>query len=86
MSPATSTPNGKKTGASGALKIRRDDESTIKVASRKEAKDKDRKEIKDSKEGGSIGTKSGGIIKLKKPPPKHKLPGNWKEGTFVDRM
>ncbi|CAK7265303.1 SAGA complex subunit Sgf73 [Sporothrix epigloea] len=85
MSPAASTPIGKKVGASGALKIRRDDDSTIKVASRKEAKDKDRKEIKDNKEGGGIVTKSGGIIKLKKPPPKHKLPGNWKEGTFVDQ-
>jgi SAGA-associated factor 73 len=65
--PATplSTPapgSGKK-----LTKNRADDEATIKVASKKDAKDK-----------------PNGIIKLKKPPPKHKLPGNWKEGSFID--
>ncbi|CAK7263489.1 SAGA complex subunit Sgf73 [Sporothrix epigloea] len=87
MSPVPSTPTGRKGGASGTPKVRHDDESTIKVASKKEAKDRGSKDTRDGKEGGggSTVTKFGGIIKLKKPPPKHKLPGNWKEGTFVDQ-
>lgn len=44
-----------------------DDEATIKVASKKNAKDK-----------------ANGIIKLKKPAPKHSKPGNWKDGTVID--
>jgi hypothetical protein len=43
-----------------------DDESTIKVAPRKEGK------------------VANGTIKLKRPAPKHKSPGNWKEGSVVD--
>jgi SAGA-associated factor 73 len=27
-----------------------------------------------------------GIIKLKKPPPKHSKPGNWKDGSVIDSM
>jgi SAGA-associated factor 73 len=42
------------------------DEDTIKVAPKKEGKDKN------------------GTIKLKKPPPKHKLPGNWRDGSVID--
>ena len=80
-SPAPATPAGKKAGASGTPKIKTDEEATIKVASKKEGKDS---KDKDSKDGGSA-SKSSGVIKLKKPPPKHKQPGNWKEGTFVDR-
>ncbi len=49
-------------------KPRADDEATIKVASKKDTKDK-----------------PNGVIKLKKPAPKHKSPGNWKEGSFIDR-
>ncbi|EOO04398.1 putative saga complex component protein [Phaeoacremonium minimum UCRPA7] len=45
----------------------KDDEATIKVASKKNAKDK-----------------PNGIIKLKKPAPKHSKPGNWKDGTVID--
>ena len=81
-SPAPATPAGKKGGASGTPKIKHEEETTIKVASKKDAKDKD---AKDSKEGGGTTSKTSGVIKLKKPPPKHKQPGNWKEGTFVDR-
>ncbi|KAH6665027.1 hypothetical protein B0J14DRAFT_621080 [Halenospora varia] len=43
-----------------------DDESTIKVAPKKDIKDK------------LIG------IKLKKPPPKHNKPGNWRDGSVID--
>ncbi|KAJ9154752.1 SAGA-associated factor 73 [Pleurostoma richardsiae] len=43
------------------------DEATIKVASKKAAKDK-----------------ANGVIKLKKPPPKHSKPGNWKDGSVID--
>ncbi|EPE28842.1 hypothetical protein GLAREA_09963 [Glarea lozoyensis ATCC 20868] len=42
------------------------DEDTIKVAPKKEGKDKN------------------GTIKLKKPAPKHKLPGNWRDGSVID--
>lgn len=77
--PPATPANTKKSGASGTPKIKTDEEGTIKVASKKDGKDS-----KDSKDGGSA-SKSSGIIKLKKPPPKHKQPGNWKEGTFVDR-
>ncbi|OAA54095.1 saga complex component [Niveomyces insectorum RCEF 264] len=52
------------------------EEATIKVASKKDGKDGG---------GGSAAKARGGIIKLKKPPPKHKQPGNWKEGAFVDQ-
>jgi hypothetical protein len=85
-SPAPATPAGKKAGASGTPKIKNEEEATIKVASKKDkdSKDKDSKDAKDSKDGGG-GSKTSGVIKLKKPPPKHKQPGNWKEGTFVDR-
>ncbi|CAK7232250.1 SAGA complex subunit Sgf73 [Sporothrix bragantina] len=85
-SPAPVTPAGKKGGASGTPKGKHDEEATIKVASKKDkdSKDKD-KDAKGSKEGGGTASKSSGIIKLKKPPPKHKQPGNWKEGTFVDQ-
>lgn len=92
-SPAPATPAGKKAGASGTPKIKadkdkHDDEATIKVASKKDKDNKDNKDKdskdKDGKETGAA-SKSSGTIKLKKPPPKHKLPGNWKEGTFVDR-
>ncbi|KAF9875651.1 hypothetical protein CkaCkLH20_07032 [Colletotrichum karsti] len=44
-----------------------DDEQTIKVASKKEAKDR-----------------TNGVIKLKKQPPKHNKPGNWREGSVID--
>ena len=44
------------------------DEDTIKVAPKKDNKDKS----------------NGGTIKLKKPPPKHKNPGNWREGNIID--
>ena len=74
-SPAPATPANKKGGASAATKIK-DEEGTIKVASKKHEKD-----AKD----GSSASKSSGVIKLKKPPPKHKQPGNWKDGTYVDR-
>lgn len=43
------------------------DDTTIKVASKKESKEK-----------------TNGIIKLKKPAPKHASPGNWQEGRFID--
>ncbi|TPX12130.1 uncharacterized protein E0L32_007245 [Thyridium curvatum] len=46
-----------------------DEETTIKVASKKGAAGKD---------------KSDGVIKLKKPAPKHSKPGNWKDGTVID--
>ena len=42
------------------------DDDSIKVAPKKEGKDKN------------------GTIKLKKPPPKHKLPGNWRDGSVID--
>jgi SAGA-associated factor 73 len=45
-----------------------EDESTIKVAPTK----------KGSKE------KSNGIIKLKRPAPKHNKPGNWHDGSVVE--
>ena len=48
--------------------MRLEDEATIKVASKKNAKEK-----------------PNGIIKLKKPAPKHSKPGNWKDGTVIDR-
>ncbi|ERT02216.1 SAGA-associated factor 73 [Sporothrix schenckii 1099-18] len=82
-SPAPATPAGKKAGASGTPKVKNDEEATIKVASKKDKDSKD-KDSKDSKEGGTA-SKPSGTIKLKKPPPKHKQPGNWKEGTFVDQ-
>jgi SAGA-associated factor 73 len=44
-----------------------DEEPTIKVASKKDTKDK-----------------PNGVIKLKKPAPKHASPGNWKDGQFID--
>ncbi|KAF4634648.1 hypothetical protein G7Y89_g3467 [Cudoniella acicularis] len=44
-----------------------DEESTIKVAPKKDMKEK------------LIGT-----IKLKKPPPKHNKPGNWRDGSIID--
>ncbi|KAH8801480.1 SCA7, zinc-binding domain-containing protein [Xylogone sp. PMI_703] len=44
-----------------------DDESTIKVAPKKDLKDK-----------------PNGTIKLKKPPPKHNKPGNWRDGSVID--
>ncbi|EPE09455.1 saga complex component [Ophiostoma piceae UAMH 11346] len=74
-SPAPATPANKKGGASAAAKIK-DEEGTIKVASKKNEKD-----VKD----GASASKSSGVIKLKKPPPKHKQPGNWKDGTYVDQ-
>jgi len=46
-----------------------EDESTIKVASKRDK--------------GING--AGGTIKLKKPVPKHNKPGNWREGSVVDR-
>lgn len=49
--------------------LAQDEESTIKVAPKKEK--------------GVNGT--GGTIKLKKPVPKHNKPGNWREGSVVDR-
>ncbi len=61
--PSPAPASSKKSAKNGA-----DDEATIKVASKKDPKDK-----------------PNGIIKLKKPPPKPKLPGNWKEGSYVDR-
>ncbi|KAH7342194.1 SCA7, zinc-binding domain-containing protein [Rhexocercosporidium sp. MPI-PUGE-AT-0058] len=53
--------------AAAGSKVGSDDESTIKVAPKKEIKDK-----------------SNGTIKLKKPPPKHNKPGNWRDGSVVD--
>jgi SAGA-associated factor 73 len=50
------------------LKLYIGDDDTIKVASKKEGKDK------------------AGTIKLKKPAPKHKLPGNWRDGSVIDGM
>ncbi|CZT49471.1 related to SGF73-SAGA associated factor [Rhynchosporium secalis] len=44
-----------------------DDDTTIKVAPKKEGKDK-----------------TSGTIKLKKPPPKHNKPGNWRDGSITD--
>lgn len=46
------------------------EEATIKVASKKETKPKAAK----------------GIIKLRKPAPKHSNPGNWKDGMIIDGM
>lgn len=46
-----------------------DEEATIKVASGKNAKERQL---------------SNGIIKLKKPAPKHSKPGNWKDGSLID--
>ncbi len=68
--PATPAPNAAASGGGKKItKPRTDDEGTIKVASKKDPKDK-----------------SNGVIKLKKPAPKHKLPGNWKDGSIIDRM
>ncbi|KAK0106746.1 hypothetical protein ONS96_004364 [Cadophora gregata f. sp. sojae] len=53
--------------AGAGSKAASDDESTIKVAPKKETKDKPT-----------------GTIKLKKPPPKHNKPGNWRDGSVVD--
>merc|ERR1711939_1080190 len=53
--------------AAAGSKVASDDESTIKVAPKKETKDKPT-----------------GTIKLKKPPPKHNKPGNWRDGSVVD--
>ncbi len=79
-SPAPpATPASKKTGGTATPKIRADEEGTIKVAHKKDGKDA-------GKDGGAASAaKPSGIIKLKKPPPKHKQPGNWKEGSVVDR-
>jgi hypothetical protein len=44
-----------------------DDESTIKVAPKKEIKDK-----------------PNGTLKLKRPPPKQKNPGNWRDGSVIE--
>jgi len=70
--PSAGTPSAGGAGtpntAKKASRPRNDDEATIKVASKKETKEK-----------------ANGIIKLKKPAPKHKVPGNWKEGGFIDR-
>jgi len=57
-------------GSEGITTRGADEEATIKVASKKDAKD----------------AKANGVIKLKKPAPKHKLPGNWKDGAIIDRM
>lgn len=46
---------------------KKNDNQTIKVASKKDNKDK-----------------PNGIIKLKKPAPKHNKPGNWREGSVID--
>lgn len=46
-----------------------DDDSTIKVAPKRER-------------GG--GDKLLGNIKLKKQPPKHNKPGNWRDGSIID--
>jgi SAGA-associated factor 73 len=43
-----------------------DDESTIKVSTKKDKQQKS------------------GTIKLKKPAPKHRDPGNWKDDSVVD--
>ncbi|KAH8653242.1 SCA7, zinc-binding domain-containing protein [Tricladium varicosporioides] len=53
-------------GAHGKASLASDDESTIKVAPKKDMKDK----------------LTG--IKLKKPPPKHNKPGNWRDGSIID--
>merc|ERR1712093_524881 len=53
--------------AAAGSKVASDDESTIKVAPKKETKDKPT-----------------GTIKLKKPPPKHNKPRNWRDGSVVD--
>lgn len=72
-SPAPATPVlGKKVGSS-TPKHKLEEDTTIKVASKK-----------DGTAPGS-GALKNGIIKLKKLPPKHKQPGNWKEGAFVDQ-
>ncbi|EFW99252.1 saga complex component [Grosmannia clavigera kw1407] len=69
-SPAPVTPvTGKKT--SSVTPKQKPDEETIKVASKKD--------------GAAGSAPKNGVIKLKKLPPKHKQPGNWKEGTFVDQ-
>jgi len=44
-----------------------DENNTIKVATKKETRDK-----------------PNGIIKLKKPAPKHNKPGNWRDGSVID--
>lgn len=49
-----------------------DEESTIKVASSKAEPKAEPK------------AKPNGIIKLKKPAPKHTKPGNWKDGSYID--
>ncbi|RDL34469.1 Uncharacterized protein BP5553_07597 [Venustampulla echinocandica] len=54
-------------GSTSKAPVASDDDSTIKVAPKKENKDK------------LIGT-----IKLKKPPPKHNKPGNWRDGSVID--
>ena len=56
-------------GSKGITSHGADEEATIKVASKKDVKD----------------AKANGVIKLKKPAPKHKLPGNWKDGSLIDR-
>lgn len=71
---ASPTPPPSKTASSTSKKLtkhRADDEATIKVASKKDA-------------GAALKDKPNGILKLKKPAPKHKMPGNWKEGSFID--
>jgi len=76
--PAASPTPPLKTASSAKKlnKMRADEDATIKVASNK-------------KDNGATSTtatkdKPNGILKLKKPPPKHKLPGNWKDGSFID--
>jgi hypothetical protein len=53
-----------------------DDESTIKVAPTKTAKD--------NSTSAKAGASAGGTIKLKRPAPKHNKPGNWRDGSVVD--
>jgi hypothetical protein len=53
-----------------------DDESTIKVAPTKTAKD--------NSTSAKAGASGGGTIKLKRPAPKHNKPGNWRDGSVVD--
>jgi hypothetical protein len=47
-----------------------DDESLVKVTLKKEVKD-------------SV-IRPNGMIKLKRPAPKHNKPGNWRDGSVVD--
>jgi hypothetical protein len=51
------------------LRPAEDEEATIKVASKAQPKSQ---------------AQLDGILKLKKPAPKHSKPGNWKDGSVID--